>query len=239
MSNQPQPDSTFHWSMYADATAAGLAVLIPIPILDWLFEEFFRRRMPAAIARRRQINLPPAIKRELNRGDAERGWLATCLLLPLKGLYWFLKTLSKKILYFLTVKAAADQVSLYWHQAFLMNHMLTAGHLTDEQSAKAARQAMWQVLEASHTSPLLQLAQQIVSGTRHTLRSLLRLRRGQEDDMIAAKKEQMRGIWASFSDYFAALAALYEQAYQVRRRQLAEEAAALARQEAENVSGAE
>jgi len=228
MSSPAKADTTFHWSIYADATAAGLAVLIPIPILDWLFEEFFRRRMPATIAHRHQINLPAPIKRELNRGDAERGWLSTCLLLPLKGIYWFIKTLSKKILYFLTIKEAADQVSRYWHQAFLINYMFAAGHLSDKRSAKAARQAMWQVIEASQASPLLQLAQQVVSGTRHIMRSLFRLRRGQEDELIAAKKSEMRGLWVNFADYFAALAALYDQAYPVKLQMLLAEEQALA-----------
>jgi hypothetical protein len=45
----PQPPAAFDWEVYANATFAGLAVLIPIPLVDWVFEEVFRRRMPAAI----------------------------------------------------------------------------------------------------------------------------------------------------------------------------------------------
>ena len=33
----------FDWLRYADATFAGLALLIPIPLLDVAFECFFRR----------------------------------------------------------------------------------------------------------------------------------------------------------------------------------------------------
>ncbi|HMR66443.1 MAG TPA: hypothetical protein PKE64_20720, partial [Anaerolineae bacterium] len=50
----------FDWGVYADATMAGLAVLVPIPILDWLLEEIFRRRMPQAIARQRGQRLSSA-----------------------------------------------------------------------------------------------------------------------------------------------------------------------------------
>ena len=38
----PQPNTTFDWLIYADATFAGLSVLIPIPIIDWIFENIFR-----------------------------------------------------------------------------------------------------------------------------------------------------------------------------------------------------
>ena len=35
----------FDWLVYSDATFAGLSVLIPVPFLDALMEEYFRRAM--------------------------------------------------------------------------------------------------------------------------------------------------------------------------------------------------
>lgn len=132
-----------------------------------------------------------------------------------------IKRISKKILYFLTIKEASDQVSLYWHQAFLMNYMLLRGNLTDAESAKAARQAMWQVIETTYRSSLLQLAQQIVGGTGPILRSLLKFRQGHEDELVQnTKKEQMFGWWADFQAYFEALAALYDQTCQAKLKAL-------------------
>ncbi len=201
----------FDWGVYADATMAGLAVLVPIPILDWLLEEIFRRRMPQAIARQRGQRLSSAVAAELNKSN--RRWWLTCLLLPVVGLFWLIKRISKKILYFLTVKEATDQVSLYWHQAFLMDYMLQQGHLEDEQSAAAARQAMWRVIKNSHRSPIWQLAQQIVSSSRHVARSLLKFRRGHEDELVQANKQRMRSSWQKFRGYFETLVPLYDQAY--------------------------
>lgn len=57
---RPQPQTAFEWPIYADATFAGLAVLFPIPLLDWALEEYFRRRMPRTIARYRHHTLPLA-----------------------------------------------------------------------------------------------------------------------------------------------------------------------------------
>lgn len=201
----------FNWGLYADATMAGLAVLVPIPVLDWILEEIFRRRMPQAIAAQRGQRLRPEVAAELNKSD--RSWWVTCLLLPVVGLFWLIKRISKKILYFLTVKEATDQVSLYWHQAFLIDTMLRQGHLEDEGSAQAARRAMWRVIKSTHRSPLWQLAQQIVHRSRHIVRSLLKFRRGQEDELVQANKQQMRNSWQKFQTYFEALAPLYDQAY--------------------------
>lgn len=52
---------------------AGLTVLVPIPILDWLLEEFFRRRMSRAIAQQHKQQLSSEVVTELNRGASERG----------------------------------------------------------------------------------------------------------------------------------------------------------------------
>ena len=219
-------DTVFHWGIYADATAAGLSVLIPIPLVDWLFEQFFRRRMPQSIATRRGRQLPKPVIRELNQGD--ENLFKTCLLLPIQGLFWLLKKISRKILYFLTIKEAIDQVSFYWHQAFLIDYMLMDGHLESEESALAARRAMGRILETTHRSPLRHLARELIESTSHIGRSIFgalrRFRQGKEDSLIEQKKTQMSSQWAEFTDYFENLAALYDQAYEAeRQRQRAEE----------------
>jgi hypothetical protein len=40
--------SEFTWAIYGDATLAGLSALLPIPILDDVIEQRFRRRMPTS-----------------------------------------------------------------------------------------------------------------------------------------------------------------------------------------------
>jgi len=213
------PQTEFDWAIYANATFAGLAVLIPIPIIDWLFEEFFRRRIPGAIARRRDYDLSPAVIGILNKYQSE-GCLKSLLLLPVKVTIDLLKRISRKILYFLTIKEATDKVSHYWHQAFLVDYALLAHHLHDEETTVIARRAITEVLDTITTSPLRQLSQRVTTGSRHILRTLLqKVRRGTEDDMddmIEEKKSQMVEDWGNFAEYFQALAGQYERAYQAR-----------------------
>lgn len=208
----PKPQTKFAWPIYADATLAGLSVLIPIIGLDWVFETIFRRRVPGAIAKYRQLPLADFAKDALNQSD--KGCWATCLTLPLVLTIGLLKRLSRKLLYFLTVNEAADNVSYYWHRAFLVDYMLLAHHLDTPESAQIARQAMDEVLETTITSPLHQLAEQVVRHTRHILRTLWRARKGKEDEMLQQKKSIMLEHWRDFDIYFKELAVQYEQTYQ-------------------------
>ncbi|MDT8307525.1 MAG: hypothetical protein RRC07_16450 [Anaerolineae bacterium] len=205
--------STFNWAIYADATFAGLSLLIPIPLLDVLFEQFFRRRMPRSIARARGHRLPAEITRLLNRWGCSP---AALLLFPLWLAFWLLKRLSKKILYFLTVKDAVDSLNYYWHRAFLLDYMLRAGHLDDLAQAQRAAEALSQTLAGAGASPLTGLARQVVRQTRHVLRSLFSvLRRGQEAEAIRPGRTTMAETWSQFGAYLEGIAAQYQATYEV------------------------
>jgi hypothetical protein len=206
-----KPQTAFDWLLYADATFAGLSPLIPIPLLDLAFEWFFKRRMLSTVARRRGRKLQPAVYQTINRGE---GCAEGCLLWPIKLIFTLLKRISRKILYFLTIKEATDQLSYYWHRAFLLDYMLTLGHLDALESAEIARQALDKVLDTPDTSPLHQFAQQLAQGTRHVWRTLRGARRGQEDELIAEKKSRMAKAWDDFSDYLQEVAVRYQQLYQ-------------------------
>jgi hypothetical protein len=143
----------FDWAIYADATFAGLAALIPLPLVDLYFEWLFKRRMVRAIALRngRLLNTPTL--NELNRNRSGR--LRGCLLWPIKLIYTFLKKLSRKILYFLAIKEAVDNLNYYWHRAFLLDYMLRAGYLDNSQEdVVQAAQALHLVLKEIDESPL-------------------------------------------------------------------------------------
>jgi hypothetical protein len=139
------------------------------------------------------------------------GCLRAALTWPLKLIWDLLKRLSKKILYFLTVKEATDQISHYWHQAFLTDYMLLVGHLNTVESTQIARQALDVVLQTTITSPLLQLAQQVVRSSSNIFRLLRRARKGEEDEALNQPRSEMNRHWADFSDYFEALAQQYEE----------------------------
>ncbi len=207
-----QPNTAFDWAMYSDATLAGLAVLTPIPILDWLLEEFFRRRIPAAVARNRGIYLHPSVSSILNRGQED--CLTTCLMLPVRGAWTLAKSLSRKLFYVLSVKEASDKVSLYWHQAYIFDYMLASGHLESQASAEAARQAMDVAIRQSPVSPLNRLASQVTSGTGQVLRSLLRARQGKEDEQLRQKRKKLLQSWSEYETYLQEVARAYDQAFQ-------------------------
>jgi hypothetical protein len=212
--NQPQPRTEFDWAIYADATLAGLSILIPIPFLDSIFEGFFRKRIPTSVARRRGVRLSSPILDALMKEPLTlAGCLQMALVWPVKLIWDLLKRLSKKLLYFLTIKEATDQISLYWHQAFLVDYMLLVGHLNSVEAAQIARLALIETLGTITTSPLIQLAQQIVSSTHHIFRLLRRARKGSEDEALQKPKSEMRQQWGNFAEYFTAVAHRYEEIY--------------------------
>ncbi|WP_420630611.1 hypothetical protein [Candidatus Leptofilum sp.] len=202
-------DEKFDWAIYVDATLAGLALLIPIPLVDLLFEWIFKRRMPQAIARRNGRTLPSETVRQINSSQFS---CLGCLLWPLELIWLLLKRTYRTILYFLTVKEATDKLSFYWHRAYLLDKMIERGDLDHQEGAALAAQALHQVLDELTTSPLTQLAQEVVANVRHILRSSWRwLRRKQEDEMMARTRSQMALAWRDLSTYFAQVGAQYEQ----------------------------
>ena len=202
-------DEKFDWAIYVDATLAGLAILIPIPLLDVLFEWIFKRRMPQAIAKRNGRILSPEIVRQLNQSNFS---CQGCLLWPLELVWLLLKRTYRTILYFLTIKDATDKLSYYWHRAYLLNLMMQRDDLAGAEESELAAQALHQVLSSLTTSPLTQLAQQVVANVRHILRSSWRwLRRKQEDEMMSNTRTQMASAWRDLSGYFAQVAQTYEQ----------------------------
>ena len=201
----------FDWLQYADATFAGLATLIPLPLVDSLVEGYFRRRMVRNIAKRRQISLNPLVYERMTREGCN---IWGCLLWPVSLVWKFLKKLSRKILYFLTVKEATDKLSHYWHRAFLVDYMLVQGHLEGEESAVYARAALEQVLENTTISPLNKLAQEVASNAHWVGRALWRVvRRNKEDETIAASRAMMDEQWDEAADYLTRFAQRYHDLY--------------------------
>jgi hypothetical protein len=208
---EAQESAQFDWIIYSDATFAGLAILIPIPLVDAAFEQFFRRRMPRVIAKQNGIKLSPRMQIEINRGRFS--CLQTCLMAPVLLTLLLLKRIFRTILYFLTIKESSDLLSLYWHRAFLLDYMCKAGYLQDEETGTIAAEALREILDTITTSPLTQLAKQVIALPHHILRSLRRVRRGKTDEDIEKTRTLMARTWDSFGDYFIELAERYDQTF--------------------------
>lgn len=209
----PQPQTAFEWPIYADATFAGLAVLFPIPLLDWALEEYFRRRMPRTIARHRRRTLPLAVIRAAN--GPQHGCLAAALNFLIRLPLELLKRIFRKLLYILTVKEATDKLNYYWQRAFLLDYALAADHLATVESARQAQQTVEEVLTSS-PSPMIRLARMVLLSPLPVMRLLRRAFNSQTP--IAAPQQQniLRQQWSAYQDYLQTLAERYEQTYQAR-----------------------
>ena len=235
-----QPKTTFDPLIYLDGTLAGIAVLVPIPLIDWVLEMIFRRRMLSRIAARHGRMVSPEVQQVINQESRRSCW--GCLWWPFTAVYSLLKRLSRKILYFLTIKEASDQVSYYWHRAFLLNYMLAEGHLDTPEQAMLARRVMNDLLTDTTTSPLYKFAAQWIHNVRHNWRFTLRLFRSRNIRQFLKDNETLlKDNWNDAASYLSALAlrynVLYEQ-YEVEQKiNLGEKSATTVNHEQSEKSG--
>lgn len=217
----------FDWFIYADATFAGLAPLLPIPVIDGLMEAYFRRRMPGDIAKRRGRALPLQAIRAVNRQRATL-WPG-CLLWPVQAVVSLIRNLWRTLIYIFTIYDTSEKLSYYWHRAFLLDYAIGRGDLDSPARAELAAAALHAVLATTQTSPLLNLAQEIVAETRQRLGGLVRatfrwLRRQKVDEARQAANV-LEAHWAEFHDYLIALAGRYDATLAELERQRAAVAA--------------
>ena len=205
--------SQFDWKVYADATAAGLTALIPIPLLDLALERTFRRRMPRAISHARGIRLTVRDRARLAVGDGS--WLsaAGCLAVPVAGARYLVRRLWHKVVYVLAVADSVSLLSAYWHRAYLMDHMIRAGHLEEEASADWAILVFRRVLREADTSPLMGLAREVVAGSQRVVRTLLRARRRGADTQAESLGDILRSHWGAAERSLRAVAIRYDELY--------------------------
>lgn len=217
-----EADTEFDWQIYADATFAGLAVLLPIPFVDSILEEIFRRRMPRDIARWRGRSLPQASFVEINR--VREGCWPGCLLWPAEAVLFIIRTIYRNIIFVLSVYDASVKLSYYWHRAFLLDYLIRRGDMDTPHQARLAGLAMREAMGNMQLSPFIKLATQVIDQARQHIWALMKstfqfLRRRK------ATKETERtwlGIseqWAAFKDYLLDLAKRYDEAYENLARQ--------------------
>lgn len=209
--------NTFHWSTYADATLAGLSVLIPIPFMDDLLENFFRKRMLRTINQRHQRTLRKETILAVNH--TPQSWsarLRSCLLLPVRFVVELVLSLSRKILYFLSIKKAIDALSYYWQRAYLLDYMLAQGYLQHDGNPEKAVAILEQVLREHSQSPLTQLAGELVRSPRRLIRAVRRARQGADDPALIETQNTMRSAWGEYDSYFIRLQERFDALYQVQ-----------------------
>lgn len=187
--------SDFDWRIYADATCAGLSVLIPVPLVDVAFETIFRRRIPGTIARARQREVAPPVRRRLGRAVESSLSLRGCVTLFFSAIRYVARKIWRKVIYIFTIKDAATALSEYWHRAYLIDHMVRAGHLDPGIDSDLAVRVFTRTLREADTSPLMGLARQTVANAHHVVGILRRARKVGAAEVSRSLGEVLASHW--------------------------------------------
>ena len=217
LDDEKKPPTEFDWAIYADATFAGLSPLIPLPFVDLAVEWYFRQQMIKSIGKRRQKRISSAVIKAINY-KSQGCW--GCLWLQFWIVIELFKELWRTVFYFLTIKDSITALSYYWHRAFLLAYSLDCGHLEDVTTALIANRAIEQTIAQESADPLRQVAQELLQGTRHLLRTMWGwFRHHDEDQNVIETKEKMAKAWQNLEGYLLNFAARYTEHYQQINRE--------------------
>jgi hypothetical protein len=205
--------TTFDWRIYAEATCAGLTALLPIPFVDLAFEGTFRRRMPATIAKIRKRELADPARRRLGRGRGKLISLEGCLALPVGVIRYVIKKIWRKVIYVFAIADAASLVSAYWHRAYLLDHIIKAGHVGPNVDWRRSSAVFEKVLEETDTGPLMGLARQTVSSAHRVLRLLILARRLGAAEETESLSSILRSHWDAAESSLIKVAIRYNEEY--------------------------
>ncbi len=205
--------TVFDWRIYADATCAGLTALVPLPFVDLAFEGYFRRRIPATIARVRNRKLAEGSRRRLGRSSGRLVSIEGCVTVPLGVLRYLTKKIWRKIIYVFAIADATSMVSAYWYRAYLLNHIINAGHVGQDVDWRRSTSVFEAVLRETDTGPLLGLARQTVSSVHRVLRLLILARRRGAAEETESLSKILRSHWEAAETSLVQLAVRYNDAY--------------------------
>jgi hypothetical protein len=102
------------------AVLVGLTPLIPVPLLDDLVKNYFRRRMVRGLAASAGRGLSDE-ELDALASEKERGCLPGCLVAVF---VYPVKAIFRKVFYFLEIKRAVDLASRTYHYGFLIDYAL-------------------------------------------------------------------------------------------------------------------
>ena len=211
----------FDWIIYRDGTAAGLAILLPVPFVDDLLEDRLRNQMIVSIADRRGKELGDEVVAIVNRRSLSlSNKLKNLLLWPIRLPMRWLVGVSRKVVYVLTVRRAVVTLAHYWRRAYLLDYMVCADHLNHIDTAQPAVDAMRSLLAEEQADDLSELAIESISAIPQwptVLRTTVRAFRPNRDEQLGeAVRTFMADNWSRYASYFDTLGVRYEQAYRCR-----------------------
>jgi hypothetical protein len=172
-------------SLVMHAVLVGLTPLIPVPVLDDLTKNYFRKRLVRTLAAANGRSLSDE---ELNAlaAERERGCLSGCLLTVL---VYPLKAAFRKVFYFLEWKRAVDLTSRTYHFGYLVNYALQRGDerpaILDLRRASEINEAIQAVCLEAPIKPV----ESAIGGTFRQSRRVLRA----AANLLAASLRRLTG----------------------------------------------
>jgi hypothetical protein len=181
-------------TLLAHAILAGLTPLIPVPVVDDLAKNYFRRRLVRRLAAANGRSLSgrelDALVRERGRGCV-RGCLAAVFIYPLKAAF-------RKVFYFLEWKRAVDLTSRTYHFGYLAGYSLQpragGASLVDMCGAASVGEAIGVVCREAPIKPVeaavggaFRQSRRGLSGAANLLARSLRLLTGRARDEEVAE----------------------------------------------------
>lgn len=162
------PTPAVQGTLLTYAVLTGLTPLIPIPFVDDLAKDFFRRRLVRTLAASRGITLAPGVVENVTSEPAGcllSGCLTQVVLYPLKKIF-------RKIFYFLEWKRSLDLTSQTYHFGFLVDCALRDGFLAPAEGAspEVVREAIATVCREAPIRPV----ESAVAGTFRQSRATLK-----------------------------------------------------------------
>lgn len=229
------PQSNSSQFLVTHAILTGLTPLIPVPLVDDLFYNYFMRSMVRKLAAMHD--------KELGTGEVEilssqpgRGCALGCL--GMVFLYPFKKIL-RKVFYFLELKRAADTISHTYYVGYLLDVALAQGWLSGTEAANATKvnTAIHAVLARTNTSVISRAAFGVVNQSKGLLKNLGQLllrtlpggRRGEKEVEAAAsavESEENAALRRLFDQFQQAIATLPAEHFQQLKQQFSQEMSA-------------
>lgn len=166
------------------ALLVSLTQLIPIPILDWIADDFLRRRLTRLQLHGFEVD---ATSREV--GLLGGGSAGGCLGILWSIVSWPFKRLLRYLLWVLLIKAMIDAFSDVVARAILLHEALTLGLFPGD--AVQVRAAMQRALSGVDTRPLERAVGIVFRSTRGELRRLWRGARARMRDEAERERKDV------------------------------------------------
>ena len=190
-----QPASSNQTTIVTHAVLAGLTPLIPLPLIDDLIKNYFRRRMARNLAASHGFAMPSAVADQLTQdygGGCLLGCLTAAVIYPLKAIF-------RKIFFFLEWKRVVDLTSRTYHEGYLVDVAVGEGWLAPDSAYRpeevgraiheVCRQAPIKPVETAVSVSFRQSRRALSGGARLLERQFRRLRKRPDPEQLAEAVE--------------------------------------------------